>query len=317
LPVDLVTDQPRIVVLDGHTLNPGDLSWDPLAALGDCTVHPRTSAADVVVRSRDADILLTNKTPLTAETIAQCPKLRCIGVLATGYNVVDLAAARARDIPVTNVPAYGTASVAHHTIALLLELARRAGDHSAGAKAGKWSASEWCYWDTEQVELEGLVLGIVGAGRIGHAVGELGRAFGMDVRFATRAGGRAGLETLFRAADVVSLHCPLTDETRHLINAETLTWLKPSAFLLNTSRGPLIDEPALADALNSGRIAGAAVDVLSVEPPPATNPLLAARNCLITPHLAWGTSAARRRLLAIAIENVRSFLAGTPVNVVN
>lgn len=312
-----MSERPRIVVLDGHTLNPGDLSWDPLAALGECTVHPRTAAADIVARSREADILLTNKTPLTAETIARCPRLRCIGVLATGYNVVDLAAARARAIPVTNVPAYGTASVAQHTIALLLELARRAGDHSAGAKAGRWSAGEWCYWDTEQVELDGLVLGIVGAGRIGRAVGDLARAFGMDVRFAARTAGRAGLEALFRAADVVSLHCPLTEDTRHLINADTLAWMKPTAFLLNTSRGPLIDEPALADALNSGRIAGAAVDVLSVEPPPATNPLLTARNCIITPHLAWGTSAARRRLLAIAVENVRSFLAGTPVNVVN
>jgi glycerate dehydrogenase len=312
-----VSDRPRIVVHDGHALNPGDLSWKELESLGECTVHPRTAAADIVARSRDADILLTNKTPLTAETIALCPRLRCIGVLATGYNVVDTAAARARGISITNVPAYGTASVAQHTIALLLELARRCGDHSAGVRAGKWTASEWCYWDTEQVELDGRILGIVGSGRIGCAVGELGRAFGMDVRFASRADGRAGLEALFRVADVVSLHCPLTEDTRHLINAATLGWMRPTAFLINTSRGPLIDEPALADALNSGRIAGAAVDVLSVEPPPASNPLLTARNCIITPHLAWGTSAARRRLLAIAVENVRSFLAGTPVNVVN
>lgn len=312
-----MTDRPRIVVLDGHTLNPGDLSWQGLEALGDCTVHARTAADNIVVRSRDAEILLTNKTPLTAETIAQCPRLCCIGVLATGYNVVDLAAARARDIPVTNVPAYGTASVAQHTIALLLELARRCGDHSTGVRAGRWTTGEWCYWESPQVELDGLILGIVGAGRIGRAVGELGRAFGMEVRFAWRADGRAGLEAVFRAADVVSLHCPLTDETRQIINTETLAWMKPTAFLINTSRGPLIDDPALADALNSGRIAGAAVDVLSVEPPPATNPLLTARNCIITPHLAWGTLAARRRLLAIAVENVRSFLAGSPVNVVN
>lgn len=312
-----MSDRPRIVVLDGHALNPGDLSWDGFEALGECTAHPRTAAADIVTRSRDADILLTNKTPLTAETIALCPRLRCIGVLATGYNVVNLAAARERGIPVTNVPAYGTASVAQHTFALLLELARRCGDHSAGVRTGKWTASEWCYWDTEQVELEGRVLGIVGAGRIGRAVGALGQAFGMDVRFASRADGRAGLEALFRSADVISLHCPLTADTQHLINSTTLAWMKPSAFLLNTSRGPLIDEAALADALDSGRIAGAAVDVLSTEPPPASNPLLSARNCIITPHLAWGTSAARRRLLAIAVENVRSFLAGRPVNVVN
>lgn len=312
-----MSDRPRIVVLDGHALNPGDLSWEELDALGDCTVHPRTAPADIVARSRDAEILLTNKTPLTAQTIGLCPRLRCIGVLATGYNVVDTAVARARSIPVTNVPAYGTSSVAQHTIALMLELARRCGDHSAGVHAGKWTASEWCYWDTEQVELDGRILGIVGAGRIGRAVGDIGRAFGMDVRFASRADGRAGLEALFRAADVVSLHCPLTSDTQRLINAATLAWMKRSAYLVNTSRGPLIDEPALADALNSGRIAGAAVDVLSVEPPPASNPLLTARNCIVTPHLAWGTSAARRRLLAIAVENVRSFLAGTPVHVVN
>lgn len=311
-----MSERPRIVVLDGHVLNPGDLSWDALHALGECTIHPRTAEAEIILRSRDADILLTNKTPLTAATIAACPQLRCIGVLATGYNVVDIAAARARGILVSNVPAYGIASVAQHTMALLLELARRCGDHSAGVRAARWSASEWCYWDSPQIGLEGLVLGIVGAGRIGRAVGELGRAFGMEVRFTTRADGREGLEALFRAADVVSLHCPLTPETQHLIDAATLGWLKPTAFLLNTSRGPLIDEVALAEALNSGRLAGAALDVLSTEPPQPDNPLLSARNCIITPHIAWATSAARAKLIGIAVENIRSFLAGRPQNVV-
>lgn len=309
---------PRLVVLDGHTLNPGDLSWSELESLADCTVHARTAAEDIIARSRDAEILLTNKTPLTGETLAACPKLRCIGVLATGYNIVDTAAARARGIPVTNVPAYSTASVAQLTFALLLELARGVGHHAAAVRAGRWATSvDFCFWDTPQLELEGLVLGLVGGGRIGEATASLGRAFGMDVRFATRLGGRAELESVLRAADVVSLHCPLTPETKHLINATTLGWMKPTAFLLNTSRGPLIDEPALAEALNTGRIAGAGLDVLSTEPPPAGHPLFSARNCLITPHLAWATSAARARLLKTAVENVRAFLAGRPQNVVN
>jgi len=313
-----MSTRPRIVVLDGHTLNPGDLDWSALEQLGDCTIHARTPAAEIVARSRDAEVLLTNKTPLNAETLAACPRLRYIGVLATGYNVVDTTAARARGIPVTNVPAYGTASVAQHTFALLLELARQVGPHAATVRAGRWATSvDWCYWDTPQLELEGLVLGLVGGGRIGSAVGDLGRAFGMEVRCATRTGGRAELEAVLRAADVVSLHCPLTPETKHLINAETLGWMKPTAFLLNTSRGPLIDEPALAAALNAGRIAGAGLDVLAVEPPPAGHPLFTARNCLITPHLAWAASAARARLLRIAVENVRAWRDGQPRHVVN
>ncbi len=309
---------PRLVVLDGHTLNPGDLSWSELESLATCTVHPRTAPGDIVTRSRDAEILLTNKTPLTAETLAGCPKLRYIGVLATGFNIVDTAAARARGIPVANVPTYSTASVAQHAFALLLELVRGAGHHSAAVRAGRWSASaDFCFWDTPQLELNGLVLGLVGGGRIGQAVADVGRAFGMEVRFATRRGGRTELESVLRAADVVSLHCPLTPETKHLIDATTLGWMKPSAFLLNTSRGPLIDEGALAEALNTGRLAGAGLDVLSTEPPPAGNPLFSARNCVITPHLAWATSAARARLLKTAAANVRAFLSGHPQNVVN
>lgn len=309
---------PALVVLDGHTLNPGDLSWAPLEALAACTVHDRTPAADVVARGAGAAILLTNKTPLSAAALAQLPALRFIGVLATGYNIVDVAAARARGIPVSNVPAYSTRSVAQHVFALLLELTLGVGHHAATVRAGRWAqAVDFSYWDRPLIELEGLTLGIVGAGRIGQAVAELGRAFGLRVQFATRTGGRAELESVLRASDVVSLHCPLTDATRALINADTLRLMKPTALLVNTSRGPLIDEPALADALNSGRLAGAALDVLSTEPPPANHPLFTARNCLITPHHAWATTAARARLMRVAVDNVRAFLAGAPINVVN
>jgi glycerate dehydrogenase len=310
--------RPHIVVLDGHTLNPGDLSWAGLEELGDCTIHARTGAADIVSRSQGAAILLTNKTPLSAATLAQLPQLQYIGVLATGYNVVDTMAARARGVPVTNVPGYGTTSVAQHTFALLLELARAAGHHGASVRAGDWSRSpDFCYWNSPQLELAGLTLGIVGAGRIGEAVADLGRAFGMNVKVASRAGGRDELRQVLQVSDVVSLHCPLTPETQHLLNAETLGWMKPTAFLLNTSRGPLIDEMALARALNDGRIAGAGLDVLSAEPPPSDHPLLSARHCIITPHVAWATSAARARLLQVAVENVRSFLQGQPQHVVN
>jgi glycerate dehydrogenase len=309
---------PRIVVLDGHALNPGDLSWSGLEQLGACTIHARTAAADIVARSQGAALVLTNKTPLSAATLAQLPELKYIGVLATGYNVVDVAAARQRGIPVCNIPAYGTASVAQHVFALLLELTQRAGLHAASVSAGDWSRSaDWCYWKSPLVELSGLTLGIVGSGRIGRAAGKIGEAFGMKIAYASRSGGRAELEKVLRSADVLSLHCPLTDDTRHLINATTLGWMKPTAFLINTSRGPLIDDAALADALNAGRLAGAGLDVLSTEPPPAGNPLFTAKNCLITPHIAWATHAARARLLDMAVENVRAFLAGRPQNVVN
>lgn len=309
---------PRIVVLDGITLNPGDLAWDDLAACGAVTVHPRTAAADIVTRARDAEVLLTNKVPLSAETLAQLPALKFISVLATGHNIVDSAAARARGILVSNVPTYGTASVAQHVFALLLELTQRTGHHAQTVREGRWVRSpDWSYWDNPLIELAGLTLGIVGAGRIGQATGRIGEAFGMQVMQASRTAGRVGLETVLRASDVVSLHCPLTPETRHLINAETLRWMKPGAYLINTGRGPLIDEAALAAALHAGHLAGAGLDVLSAEPPPADNPLLGAPRCLITPHLAWATTAARRRLMAITVENVRAFLSGQPRNVVN
>jgi len=315
----------NIVVLDGFTLNPGDLSWEELRSLGPCAIYDRTLPAELLGRAADADILLTNKTELTAGTLQSLPKLKYIGVLATGTNVVDLAAARARGIPVTNVPAYSTKSVAQLTFALLLELAQHAGHHAQTVREGRWTRStDFCYWDFPLIELDGLTLGIVGFGRIGRAVGELGSAFGMKVLACARTAGSAPpfasfveLETLFRKSDVVSLHCPLTPQTANLLNARRLSLMKPTAFLLNTSRGPLVDEPALADALNSGRIAGAALDVLSKEPPRADNPLLTARNCLVTPHLAWATRAARSRLMTIAVENVRAFLQGKAQNVVN
>jgi len=309
---------PRIVVLDGHTLNPGDLPWEPLSALGRFTCHDRTPAGEIVPRAADAEILLTNKTPLTAETLGRLPALKYIGVLATGYNIVDAAAARARGIPVTNVPEYGTHAVAQHTMALLLELTQHTGHHADAVRQGRWSQiQDFCFWDFPLVELDGLRLGVIGAGWIGRAFARMAEAFGMSVAFASRSGGRAELESVMRAGDVVSLHCPLTADTRDLIRAETIGWMKPSAFLLNTSRGPLVNSRDLAAALDAGRIAGAGLDVLSVEPPPPDNPLLHARNCLVTPHLAWAARGARARLLDVAAANVRAFLAGRPVHVVN
>jgi glycerate dehydrogenase len=315
----------QIVVLDGFTLNPGDLDWAELMSLGPCEVYDRTSPAELPVRAARADILLTNKTMLTGEVIRRLPSLKYIGVLATGTNVVDLAAARARGIPVTNVPTYGTRSVAQLTFALLLELAHHVGHHARTVSGGRWTHNaDWCYWDFPLIELEGLTFGIVGLGRIGRAVADLAAAFGLKVLASDPAAWTAPpfvrlveMETLFRESDIVSLHCPLTPQTVQMVNAQRLALMKPTAFLLNTSRGALVDEPALAEALNSGRLAGAALDVLAAEPPPADNPLLRARNCIITPHLAWATRAARSRLMRIAVENVRAFLQGKPRNVVN
>lgn len=312
----------NIVVLDGYKLNPGDLSWDGLHALGACTIHDRTAPGDIVARALGAEIVLTNKCPLRAATIAQLPALRYIGVTATGFNVVDAAAARARGIPVCNVPDYGTRAVAQHTFALILELTNAAGHHARTVREGRWVASaDWCYWDRPLVELDGRTLGIVGWGRIGRAVAELGRAFGMKILAASRretpGAEQVSLDELFRRSDVVSLHCPLTPDTAGLVNAARLALMRRSAFLINTSRGPLIVDADLAAALESGRLAGAAVDVLSAEPPAAGNPLLAAKNCLITPHNAWAAGAARARLLETSVANVRAFLDGRPTNVVN
>lgn len=316
---------PRIVVLDGFTLNPGDLSWDGLQALGPCAIFERTPSSKIVERASGAEVVITNKVPLPRDQIEQLTALKFIGVTATGYNIVDVEAARSRGILVSNVPGYGTPSVAQHTFALLLELAQRAGHHSRTVRDGRWAGSaDWCYWDYPLIELAGLTLGIVGYGHIGQAVARIAEAFGMKVITVASGSGRkppnaavVDREFLFRQSDVVSLHCPLTPETKHLVNADRLAWMKPTAFLINTSRGQLIDEAALAQALESGRLAGAGLDVLSSEPPPADHPLLTAKNCLITPHIAWATRAARARLMAATVDNVRAFFADKPQNVVN
>ncbi len=314
----------KIVILDGYTLNPGDLSWDDLKKLGVCTIYDRTPPEQVIKRACDAEIVLTNKTVLDAETIGALPNLKYIGVLATGYNVVDIVAASKRDILVTNVPTYGTRSVAQMTFALLLELTQHVGHHSQTVRNGRWCDSpDFCYWDYPLVELDGLTMGLIGYGRIGQATADIAKAFGMKVLAYDPAittpdyPGITDLGTLLRSSDVVSLHCPLTADTQCLINAERLALMKPTAFLINTARGPLVDEQALAVALNAGKLAGAGLDVLSVEPARPDNPLLKAKNCVITPHIAWATRAARSRLMGIATENVRAFLAGNPGNVVN
>jgi glycerate dehydrogenase len=315
----------KLVVLDGCATNPGDLTWDAFHALTDCHVHDRTPTHEVVTRARDAGFVLTNKTPITADVIACLPRLRYIGVLATGTNIVDVPAARARGICVTNIPGYGTRSVAQHTLALILEATNHVGLHSADVRNGAWSRSpDWCYWQKPLVELAGLTLGIVGYGSIGRQVAALARAFGMNIVATSRATSACTgdgvtflpFNRLLAESDIVSLHCPLTDDTRGLMNANTLARMKPSALLINTSRGPLVVEADLAVALKRGRIAGAALDVLSAEPPPGDHPLVTAPNCLITPHQAWATRAARKRLLDIAAENVRAFLAGKPQNTV-
>ena len=316
----------NIVVLDGFTLNPGDLSWDALKALGHCTIHERTPADQIIPRLAEVEIAITNKVPFSRETIAALPKLRFIGVTATGFNIIDAASAKERRVIVTNVPTYGTRSVAQHTFALLLELTQHAGHHAQTVRDGRWAKSiDWCYSDHPLIELDGLTMGIIGFGRIGRAVGELAQAFGMKVltnvssrrKEAPQNVSVVELDHLFANSDVVSLHCPLTPDTKDMVNAARLARMKPSAFLLNTSRGPLIDEAALADALNAGRIAGAGLDVLSVEPPKVGNPLLTAKNCLITPHNAWATRAARARLMEVAVANVKAFIEGKPQNVVN
>lgn len=316
----------KLCVLDGYCLNPGDLSWSALESLADVTVHERTPAADVVARASGAQLVMTNKTPLSRETLAQLPELRYIGVLATGYNIVDVPAAKERGIVVTNIPTYGTMSVAQHAIALLLELCVHAGEHSRHARAGGWTASkDWCYWNSPLIELAGKTLGVAGFGRIGRATARIADALGMKIiAHDTYQGDTpawdgfrwAGLEELLAESDAVTLHCPLTADNLHMINATRLARMKRSAFLINTSRGPLVNDQDLADALNAGVIAGAALDVLSVEPPAEGNPLFTAKNCIVTPHIAWATKEARARLMGIAVENVRAFLEGHPANTV-
>ena len=318
----------KIVVLDGYAANPGDISWEPWNALGEVIVYDRTSPDQVVVRAQGAEVVLTNKVILSAEVLAQLPALRYVGVLATGYNVVDLDAARNQDVIVTNIPAYSTASVAQMVFAHLLNITHHVADHAQSVADGGWQNSvDFCYWNSPLIELDGLTLGIVGVGNTGLATARIAQAMGLKVMAyssksaeALQALGidkAADYKQLFAEADVVSLHCPLTSETHHLVNAERLSWMKPSAILINTGRGPLVDEQALADALNQDRIYAAGVDVLTQEPPRQGSPLIGARHCYITPHIAWATSAARRRLMQVALENVAAYLTGTPQNVVN
>ena len=314
----------KIVVVDGGTLNPGDLSWEPLQALGDCTIHDRSRPEEVLPRAENAEIVLTNKVVLSHDIIDSLPKLQYIGVLATGYNIVDINAARNRNIPVTNIPTYGTLSVAQMVFAHLLNLTQRASDHSRAVVDQRWAnAKDFCFWDYPLIELDGLTMGIVGLGQIGQATAGLANAFGMRVIASSQSEitgsdtiTPVSLDTLFQESDVVSLHCPLTAETEKMVNGERLEQMKSTAFLINTSRGPLIDELALAEALTAGKIAGAGLDVLATEPPPADHPLVGVENCIITPHIAWATRSARSRLLATAVENLAAFLSGEPRNVV-
>ena len=316
----------KIVVLDGYALNPGDLSWDSLETLGELTVHERTTPEEVLERSEGAEVLLTNKTLLPAAVIEALPSLKYIGVLATGTNVVDLEAASARGIPVCNAAGYSSPAVAQMVIAYILHFSNRVADHSEGVRAGKWSKStDFCYWDYPQTELQDRVLGIVGLGDIGMRVAKIAQAFGMKVIAYTRRLDRPApegirwvdLDTLYSESDYVSLHSPLTDETERMINVDSLSIFKEGAILINTGRGPLIDEQAVADALNSGRLGGAAVDVLKEEPPRYHSPLFTARNCIITPHIAWATKSARQRLMDITVGNLRAFIEGNPTSRVN
>ncbi len=314
----------NLVVLDGYTTNPGDCSWGPVAKFGSLNVFERTAVQEIQQRALNAEVVLTNKTPLSAKILAELPHLKLICVLATGVNVVDLEAAQARGVTVCNVPGYSTPNVAQAVFALLLELTNQTALHATEVQAGAWSSCpDFCFWRGELVELDGRTLGLIGYGAIGKAVAAVGRALGMNVLAARRKNSGspegvtyADVDTIFRESDVVSLHCPLTSETKELVNATRLAAMKSTAYLINTSRGGVIHEQDLADALNEGRIAGAGLDVLSVEPPPASNPLLAAKNCLITPHIAWASRAARQRLIAATAENIHGFIDGSPQNVV-
>ena len=317
----------KIVVLDGYALNPGDLSWDELKKLGDVVVYDRTPADKVVERAAGAEVIFTNKTPVGEDVINQLSSLKFIGVLATGYNIVNTDVAKTRGIIVANVPGYGTTSVVQLTFALLLELCHHVQRHSDTVMEGKWAKSpDWCYWDYPLVELFGKTIGIIGFGRIGQQVGDIATAFGMNIignsRTQTVQSQRknfrwAGIPELLANSDVVSIHCPLFPETKGLINRESLQLMKKSSFLLNTSRGPIIVDEDLADALNNDVIAGAGIDVLSAEPPSNDNPLFKAKNCIITPHIAWATKEARVRLMQTTVNNLSAFLKGNPVNVVN
>lgn len=319
----------KIVVLDGYTENPGDLSWSPLEALGQLTVYDRTSRTDpreAIARIGDAEIVFTNKTPISRAVIDACPNLKFLSVLATGYNVVDVDYAREKGIPVTNVPAYGTAAVGQFTIALLLEICHHVAHHSDTVHDGKWErCPDFCYWDYPLIELDGKTMGIVGFGRIGQATGRIAKALGMRVLATGSRPCEEGLaiadyvdeDTLLAQSDVIALHCPLFPETQGFINKATLAKMKDGVILLNSGRGALVVEQDLADALNSGKVYAAGLDVVSTEPIRGDNPLLHAKNCLITPHIAWGSRESRQRILNCAVENVQAYLSGAPIHVVN
>jgi len=315
----------KIVLLDAHTANPGDVSWAPLEAIAACEIHPRTPVTETVARCADAEVVITNKAPLTREIIEALPKLKYIGVTATGYNIVDVVAAKERGIVVTNVPGYSSPAVAQLVFSLLLELTNNVGHHARTVRDGRWvDCPDFCYWDHPIIELSGRTLGIIGYGDIGSSVARIAVAFGMKVLASKRDWKTpppegvtpASIDEVFAHSDAISLHCPLTDATKHLVGERTLGLMKKTAFVINTGRGPLVDEAALAEALNEGRIAGAGLDVLSVEPPKADNPLLTAKNCLITPHIGWASHEARVRLIDAVASNLRAFLNGKPVNVV-
>lgn len=316
----------KIVILDGYTENPGDLSWEELGKLGDLTVYDRTPEDEIVSSIGDAEIVITNKTPLTRATLDACPNIRYIAVLATGYNVVDVAAAREKGIPVSNVPTYGTASVGQFAIAMLLEICHHVAHHSRTVYDGKWNAcADWCYWDYPLIELDGKTMGIIGFGRIGQTTGKIAKAMGMKILAYDAYPSESGkaiaeyvdLDTLLAQSDVVALHCPLFPETQGIINKDTIAKMKDGVILLNNSRGPLIVEQDLADALNSGKIYAAGLDVVSTEPIRNDNPLLTAKNCIITPHISWAPKESRQRIMDCTVSNVLSFLNGAPANVVN
>lgn len=316
----------KIVHLEGNAVNPGDLSWDVLNQFGDVTVYERTAPEDAVSRIGDAEVVLINKTPITAQLLDQCPGLRLICVQATGYNVVDCAAAKERGVLVCNVPAYGTNAVAQFTFSLLLELCNQVGHHDRLVHAGKWcECPSFCFWDTPQMELSGKTIGIIGFGKIGRAVGTIAKAFGMNVLAYNRSrcpegeaiGKYVDLDTLLASSDIISLHCPLTQENAGLINAQSIAKMKNGVFLLNTARGPLINEQDVADALRSGKLRGVAVDVVSNEPMLPDNPLLTAPNCIITPHMAWTPVESRQRIIDCTVNSIKGYMNGKPVNTVN
>jgi len=319
----------KIVVLDGYTLNPGDLSWDGLKEFGELTVNDRVGFdPDIVVEAiGDAEIIFTNKTPLSRSVLDRVPSVRYIGVLATGYNVVDTVAARESGIKVTNIPTYGTTAVAQHTFALLLEMCHQVGAHSEAVKKGEWTSNpDFCFWNSPLIELAGKTMGFIGFGRIGQATARIAKSFGLNIlahdtyedpALEGDACKYVTLEELLADSDIITLHCPLTESNTGIINKETISAMKDGIMIINTARGPLVVEQDLCDALNSGKVAGAAVDVVSKEPISADNPLLGARNCIITPHIAWAPKEARIRLMDIAINNLSAFLSGKPVNVVN